>query len=67
MMLIDIRFIYIHKVEDGTRRGLQVEVTARAEGGGCLDRQQMQKLRGDIFEYLNAQLPKCIKEKGAAK
>ena len=67
MMFIDIRFIDIHKVEDGTRRGLQVEVTARAEGGGCLDRQQMQELRGHIFEYLNEQLPKCIKEKGAAK
>ena len=37
------------------------------KGGGCLDRQQMQELRGHIFEYLNAQLPKCIKEKGAAK
>ena len=67
MMFIDTRFIDIHKVEDGTRRGLQVEVTARAEGGGCLNRQQMQELRGHIFEYLNAQLPKCIKEKGAAK
>ena len=30
-MLIDIRFIDIHKVEDGTQRGLQVEVTARAD------------------------------------
>ena len=67
MMFIDIRFIDIHKVEDGTRRVLQVEVTARADGSGCLDRQQMQELRGHIFEYLNAQLPKCIKEKGAAK
>ena len=67
MMFIDIRFIDIHKVEDGTRRGLQIEVTARAEGGGCLDRPQMQKLRGDIFEYLKDQLPKCIKEKGAAR
>ena len=66
-MFIDIRFIDIHKVEDGTRSGLQVEVTARTEGGGCLDRHQMQELRGNIFEYLNAQLPKCIKEKGAAK
>ena len=66
-MLIDIRFIDIHKVEDGTRRGLQVEVTARAEGKGGLVRTQIEKLRGDIFEYLNAQLPKCIKEKGAAK
>ena len=66
-MFIDIRFIDIHKVEDGTRRGLQVEVTARADGSGCLDRQQMQELRWHIFEYLNAQLPKCIKEKGAAR
>ena len=40
MMLIDIRFIDIHKVEDGTRRGLQVEVTARAEGGGCIDKEK---------------------------
>ena len=59
-MFIDIRFIDIHKVEDGTRRGLQVEVTAREDGSGCLDRQQMQELRGHIFEYLNEQLPKCI-------
>ena len=44
-----------------------VEVTASTEGGGCLDRHQMQELRGHIFEYLNAQLPKCIKEKGAAR
>ena len=48
-MFIDIRFIDIHKVEDGTRRGLQVEVTARIEGGGCLDSQQMQELRWHIF------------------
>lgn len=67
MMFIDIRFIDIHKVEDGTRRWLQVEVTARADGSGCLDRQQMQELRGHIFEYLNAQLPKCIREKGAER
>ena len=66
-MFIDIRFIDIHKVEDGTRRGLQVEVTARAEGGGCLDRPLMQEVRRHLFEYLNAQLPKCIKEKGAAR
>ena len=66
-MFIDIRFIDIHKVEDGTRRGLQIEVTARADGSGCLDRQQMQELRGHIFEYLNAQLPKCIREKGAER
>lgn len=66
-MFIDISFIDIHKVEDGTRRGLQVEVTARTEGGGCLDSHQMQELRGHIFEYLNEQLPKCIKEKGAAR
>ena len=66
-MFIDIRFIDIHKVEDETRRGLQVEVTARADGSGCLDRQQMQELRGHIFEYLNAQLPKCIREKGAER
>ena len=66
-MLIDVRFIDIHKVEDGTRSGLQVEVTARTEGKGGLVRTKIEKLRCDILEYLNAQLPKCIKEKGAAK
>ena len=53
-MLIYIRFIDIHKVEYLTRRGLQVEVTARTEGVGCLDRQQLQELRGHMFEYVNA-------------
>lgn len=63
-MSIDIRFIDIHCVEDGKRRGLQVEVTARIDGGGCLDRAAMQELRGDIYECLNSKLPKCLEYKG---
>lgn len=65
-MSIDIRFLDVHKVEDGSRRGLQIEIVARAEGGGCLDKSKMSQLRGDIFELLSVKLPQCIKEKGGA-
>lgn len=66
-MFIDIRFTDIHCVEDGTRKGLQIDVKARTEGGGCLDRAAMTELRGHLYDYLNSHLPKCLKEKGAAK
>lgn len=63
-MSIDVRFVDIHCVEDGKRRGLQVGVTARTDGGGCLDRAAMQELRGALYECLNSKLPKCLKDKG---
>lgn len=61
-MTIDVRFTDRRDVATDTRRGIQIDVLARIDGNGAIDRRRLQEIRQHFHEYLAEQLPKIIKE-----
>lgn len=59
---IDIRFTDRRDVATDVRKGVQIDVLAKIDGNGAIDRKQLQEIRQHVHEYLAAQLPKIIKE-----